>query len=168
MAEPQKTRYHHGNLAEALMEAGEAALNELGAHKLTLRECARRAGVSHAAPTHHFGNRTQFLSALAERGYRRLARVVIEGRAAVDPEDLDAQLLATAEAYVGFAQENPELFRLMFRIDLLERCESGVEAAQARFDGAGMLASLYPGLSRLVTHLDVAPDAPERIAQAFS
>ena len=129
MTASTRSTYHHGNLAEALLDAGEIVLAERGAHDLTLRECARRAGVSHAAPNHHFGGKATFLSHLAERGYRRLAAALTDALDAVDPAALDARLLANAEAYVGFARRQPELFRLMFRYDLLDRDSAGLEAA---------------------------------------
>lgn len=102
-----------------MLDAGDSALADLGLQGFTLRECARRAGVSHAAPKHHFGDVRGFLTAIACRGYDRLtARLKTEiGKAA----SLEDEFKATGIAYVGFADEHPEHFRIMFRGDLLDR-----------------------------------------------
>src|SRR6266480_4541178 len=65
--------YHHGDLQEALIAATEAILADHGAERFTLREAARRAGVSPAAPSHHFGNAPGLLTEVAIRGYDELA-----------------------------------------------------------------------------------------------
>lgn len=111
-------RYHHGDLRNALLEAADALLEEKGLGGLTLRACARAAGVSHAAPAHHFGDIKGLLSALAERGYKRLTSMLNEALAAV-AGDLHEEMLATAQAYVEFAERYPEHFRIMFRSDLV-------------------------------------------------
>lgn len=114
-----RARYHHGDLRTALLDAAEDLLAERGLAGFTLRECARRAGVSHAAPAHHFGSVGGLFTALATRGFERLVESVRQSRAAAPAEDLDAQLAATMRAYVGYARREPELFRLMFRHDVL-------------------------------------------------
>jgi AcrR family transcriptional regulator len=115
----RKRGYHHGDLKEALIAAGEAVLADRGLQGFTLRECARRAGVSHAAPKHHFGDVRGLLTEIAARGFTRLTRRVrTKLRAAGD--DLDAQFMATSEAYLGFAEAYPEHFRIMFRSDLID------------------------------------------------
>lgn len=114
-----KTSYHHGDLKEALLAAAESVLDDYGLQGFTLRECARRAGVSHAAPKHHFGDVRGVLTEVAARGFDQLTRrLKLRLRAAGD--DLDAQFIATAEAYVGFAEAHPEHFRIMFRSDLVD------------------------------------------------
>lgn len=113
-----KATYHHGDLREALLTAGEAVLRDRGLQGFTLRECARRAGVSHAAPKHHFGDVRGLLSQIAARGFTQLTRR-LRAKLRSAGSDLDAQFLATAEAYVGFAQAHPEHFRIMFRCDLV-------------------------------------------------
>ena len=64
---PPKSAYHHGDLRTALLDAGDTVLAEHGLRGFTLRECARRAGVSHAAPKHHFSDVRGFLTAIAAR-----------------------------------------------------------------------------------------------------
>src|SRR4030095_14934141 len=90
--------YHHGDLPRALLEAAVQAIAEAGAAAVSLRELARRAGVSHAAPAHHFGDKAGLLTAVAADGFRRLAATLgdayratgsfLEGRAAYAPHGL--------------------------------------------------------------------------------
>ncbi len=112
-------RYHHGDLKNALLDAAETLLEEAGLQGFTLRACARLAGVSHAAPKHHFGDVKGLLAGVAERGYERL---VSRLQAAIHPVlgDLDAEMAATTTAYVAFAEDFPEHFRVMFRADLMD------------------------------------------------
>ena len=102
--------YHHGNLRAALLESAERTLSEGG--DLSLRELARRLGVSHAAPRRHFADKQALLDALAEDGFERLGGELRErdggGRG------FDARLLAFARAYVRFATEHAALLELMF------------------------------------------------------
>src|SRR5580765_9033104 len=77
MATPKTSRpYHHGELREALAGAGRKLLEEKGLRGFTLRECARRAEVSHAAPAHHFDSINDLLAEIATRGYRELAEAM--------------------------------------------------------------------------------------------
>jgi AcrR family transcriptional regulator len=117
--EPARQRYHHGDLKEALIAAGEAVLADRGLQGFTLRECARRAGVSHAAPKHHFGDVRGLLTEIAGRGFAQLTRR-LRSKLRAAGADLDAQFIATAEAYLGFAEAYPEHFRIMFRRDLID------------------------------------------------
>ena len=105
--------YHHGDLRAALLAAAEAELAEVGVEGFSLRKVARRAGVSHAAPAHHFGDVGGLLTALATEGYRRF--LAKQGRhEAVAAPDAAAQLVAAGQGYVAFAMERPALFRLLF------------------------------------------------------
>lgn len=107
--------YHHGALREALLEAGEATLEATGIEKFSLREVARRAGVSHAAPAHHFGDADGLLTALATIGYRRFLQAMqARQREPLSCESKAASLVASGLAYVEFASRSPALFRLMF------------------------------------------------------
>lgn len=123
-----KPGYHHGDLKEALLAAAETVLHDRGLQGFTLRECARRAGVSHAAPKHHFGDVRGVLTEVAARGFDQLNRR-LRAKLRAAGADLDAQFAATAEAYVGFAQAHPEHFRIMFRSDLVDTCSASLMAA---------------------------------------
>ena len=84
--------------------------------------------MSHAAPKHHFGDVRGLLTEVAARGFHQLTRRLrTKLRAAGD--DLDAQFVATGEAYVGFAEAHPEHFRIMFRSDLVDMQSPGLMAA---------------------------------------
>ena len=113
-----KPPYHHGALGPALLTAAEALLERDGIAGLTLRAAARAAGVSHAAPTHHFGDLTGLLSELAAIGYRRF-RDHLLGAMASAGRDGPARITAMGAAYVEFARAFPNLFLLMFRGDRL-------------------------------------------------
>ena len=113
------TPYHHGDLRAALLDAGDELLREAGLQGFTLRGCARRAGVSHAAPKHHFGDVKGLLTALAERGFQRLADGLVKELDAANG-DLALEMVGTARAYTAFAERYPEHFRIMFRQDLVD------------------------------------------------
>lgn len=113
-----KATYHHGDLHNALLDAADKVLQTHGFQGFTLRACARIAGVSHTAPKHHFGDVRGLLRALAERGFKRLVER-LRSELSLAGDDLEAQMFATAKAYVEFAQTYPEHFRIMFRSDLI-------------------------------------------------
>lgn len=127
--------YHHGDLAAALIETAEAVLTERGVEGFTLRECARRAGVSHAAPAHHFRDAKGLLTEVAALGFERLTQAQRIARDA-EPKQSGA-LIATGTAYVGFALKHPAQFQLMFQSGLLD-------GGNARYAAAGRAAfSIY-------------------------
>jgi AcrR family transcriptional regulator len=135
--------YHHGDLRAALLAAAEAELTERGIEGFTLRGCARRAGVSHAAPAHHFKDVTGLLTALAAIGFERLTATLRQARAE-EGGNGEAQYRATARAYVRFALENPQHFRLMFR---RARLDPGNEALRIVAPAAfGELLAIVAGL----------------------
>jgi AcrR family transcriptional regulator len=105
--------YHHGDLQRTLIGAGLEVLEEGGVTALELREVARRAGVSHAAPYRHFADKGAFLAALIEVGFHRLARQIEEAIQSM-PNKTEGRLQKLASAYVHFAQANPWLMREMF------------------------------------------------------
>ena len=125
--------YHHGALREALLQAAEKVLERDGLPGLTLRAVAREAGVSHAAPTHHFGDLAGLLSELAAIGYRQFSAAMIAANAA---GTLEQRGLASAKAYVAFAQAHPGMYGLMFRAEKLDMSRPSLhEAARASFAG---------------------------------
>jgi AcrR family transcriptional regulator len=134
----QATSYHHGALREALLTSAERILERDGMPGLTLRAAAREAGVSHAAPTHHFGDLTGLLSELAAVGFRRFCKMLL---AAADRETKPASRLdAMGHAYVSFAKKYPGLFTLMFRAERLDTSRpalaDAMEAARSALAGA--------------------------------
>jgi AcrR family transcriptional regulator len=105
--------YHHGDLRSALLAAAEAELAARGIEAFSLRAVAKRAGVSHAAPAHHFGDVNGLLTALAAEGFRQFlaAQSAREARA---PTDARSQLIAAGLGYIDFAIQRPALFRLLW------------------------------------------------------
>lgn len=139
---PAEGSYHHGDLPTALLDAAERILERDGMQGLTLRAAAREAGVSHAAPTHHFGDLTGLLSELAAVGYRKFNADIAKARA--EAEAPDASFDATGEAYVMFALKHPGLFQLMFRAERLDMQRPALqEAVMASFRNfAGAVATM--------------------------
>src|ERR1700738_4987494 len=97
--------YHHGALRNALLEAAERVLERDGLSGLTLRAVAREAGVSHAAPTHHFGDLTVLVSDLAAIGFRQFSAAM--AFAGPSGATLPEKGMASARAYVAYAQAHP-------------------------------------------------------------
>jgi AcrR family transcriptional regulator len=106
-------QYHHGDLHNALLTAAGALLREQGTGGVSLREVARRAGVSHTAPYRHFSSKAALLAALAQRGFRQLEAAIMTAAERV-PHGPEQQLIAAGIAYVRHAVSNPEVIRLMF------------------------------------------------------
>jgi len=106
--------YHHGDLREQLLNAGEQALGEMPVAQVTLREIARRAGVSHAAPKHHFPSLGHLLAEIAARGYRRFVSALADAANAAPEQGAEPRLLAMGRAYMQFAAANPAAYQLMF------------------------------------------------------
>lgn len=109
--------YHHGDLHQTLLAVAERILERDGIRGLTLRAVAREAGVSHAAPTHHFGDLARLLSELAAIGFRRFTEALVEASA---NKPFPEAGRARAKAYIGFAQASPAMFKLMFRRERLD------------------------------------------------
>src|SRR3954452_4581179 len=160
----EEARYHHGALHEALLKAAQKVLERDGLPGLTLRAVAREAGVSHAAPTHHFGDLTGLVSELAAIGFRQFNAAM--AAAASGPSPLD-KAMARAKAYVAYARAHPGMYGLMFRTERLDMTRASLhEAASASFAGlAGAIgASRHEQISAEALSLDQAA----AIARAWS
>lgn len=113
-AAPHRSRkYHHGDLREALLRAAQRELAEKGLESFTLRGVAKRAGVSHAAPAHHFRDTNALLTALVTVAMQRFGSAMTAAMAQAG-DDARARFVAAGIAYVEFALENPSLFDLIF------------------------------------------------------
>lgn len=124
---PQRSSYHHRDLQPALLRVIKELIAERGIEGLTLRECARRAGVSWSAPRHHFGDKTGMLTAFAIQGFDGL-RACMEQKLMAGTEPA-FRAAAVGRAYLEFALSNPEHFRVMFRTELLNTGDPVLEAA---------------------------------------
>lgn len=142
--------YHHGHLRSVLLAEAERTLREDGIEALSLRELARQAGVSHAAPRRHFADRQALLDAMAEAGFTRLADEV---QAAIGDAggDYQARLRAGAAAYVRFATRDAALMKLMFGVKNTAGAAGVQRAAERLFAvigeliGEGQRTGMLPG-----------------------
>lgn len=153
--------YHHGDLRRTLLEAAAASIESDGVDALSLRQLAREAGVSHAAPSRHFRDKQALLDALAEDGFRRMA-ATLEQAATIETktqEGARAAFDAISRAYVEFALAQPTLLAMMFGL------KHAPDAKQEliRAGHASMEITL-----RLVVEAQsigaIAPGDPQRIA----
>jgi len=142
------SHYHHGRLREALIAAGRGLIEQRGLQGFTLRECARRARVSHAAPAHHFHSVGDLLAEIAAQGFDDLAAAM--DAAAKKERDPGRRLIALGRAYVAFALSNKAVFQLMFnrgaRSNDNVRLKTAGKAAYARLTEGidGMIAQGSP------------------------
>jgi AcrR family transcriptional regulator len=141
---PPTRPYHHGDLRQAVLTAAIAVLGESGPTQLSLRDLARRAGVSHAAPAHHFGDKAGLLTAVAAQGYHLLADTLTAA------QQSSADFLEVGVAYVRFAVDHRAHFEVMFRPDLYHPDDPEVAAARQRaadalYGGAGSVAATGRG-----------------------
>jgi AcrR family transcriptional regulator len=175
--------YHHGNLRSVLLDAAERTIEESGTEQLSLRELARTAGVSHAAPRSHFPDRQALLHALAGRGYDRLAAAMRDAIEQAGP-DFQERLHAAAAAYVTFATRSPALLTLMnaakprdgeqqpegaasvmslVRGLITDGIAGGVLAARDPGRYAFLLFAWVQGIASLVTSGLAGPDAADEL-----
>ena len=176
------TSYHHGSLRQALLDEGRSLLAEQGLAAVTVRELARRTGVSYAAPARHFPSREALLDAIADEGFAELTRVLQSSQLA---DDLQERLRAYAHAHIRFAAANGALMELMFsRTPGSDRADRPASLAALRFFalGARMLGEQAPrerlgplpylltgtleGISSLAANGRLPPDRVEEVTDA--
>ena len=157
--------YHHGALHDALLKAAERVLERDGLVGLTLRAVAREAGVSHAAPTHHFGDLTGLVSELAAIGFRQFnAAMAVAGSGGGSGLE---KAMARAKAYVAYAQAHPGMYGLMFRTERLDMTRPSLhEAAHAAF--AGLTGAIGASRQEQISEEALSLDQAAAIARAWS
>jgi AcrR family transcriptional regulator len=150
--------YHHGDLHRALIDAAMALVTEEQDWTFSLREVARRAGVSHNAPYNHFGDKQDLLVAVAGAGFERLRERMAASVAGIVAAD--KALLACGRAYIESAMKNPALYRLMFG-PALAKSKGGRPAAarQAGDEAKSVLVDIIVRGARSGVFA-VAPDDP--------
>lgn len=156
--------YHHGDLRRTLLAVAADAIAETGVANLSLRALAKRAGVSNAAPTHHFGDKAGLLTALATEGFDLLAGELATddgggGRSQTGDQGDAPSLADMGVAYVRFALQHPSHFAVMFEPSLHHPEDADLLAAQARAE-----AALAAGVAGAVRADDGEPDDAARIA----
>jgi AcrR family transcriptional regulator len=129
--EAEGRSYHHGALRPALIAAAEAVIAERGLDRFSLRETARRAGVSPAAPAHHFKDARGLLTAIAAQAFADLADALEAATTAAGPER-EARIKAQGLAYVAFALDRPARFDLMWRKALLDHDDPQLSETSSR------------------------------------
>src|ERR1700722_1957317 len=117
--------YHHGDLRAALLAAGADEIGVTGTAGLSLRALARRAGVSHAAPAHHFGDKRGLFTALAAQGFRMLHTRTSDALSRPDA------LVTTGQRYVEFALDHPAHFQVMWDTSLLNSLDGDLVRERA-------------------------------------
>ena len=138
MNKNEKRSYHHGNLRGPLLEEALRIIEAKGPSALSLRELARRLGVSHAAPAHHFPDKTALLTAIAADGYEKLAQELEVSK--------DKGFLETGLAYVRFTVSHPGHIKVMFEPSLYREEDEALQVAKSRasrelFGSAAAVAS---------------------------
>lgn len=133
--------YHHENLREELLEAAIRLIAEVGPTAFTLREVARRAGVSHNAPYRHFRDRDDLMAAVAAEGFRELTQAMVD--AAGRRTDALDRLKRAGLSYVAFALRRPEHFTVMFDAPISKRKHP--DSAAAAEQAFGTLMSFVKG-----------------------
>lgn len=167
--------YHHGDLRETLLLAGEAALAELRFEDVSLREIARRAGVSHAAPKHHFPTLSEMLAEIASRGFERFVTALDDSVAKSSDQTPEGKMHAMSRAYLRFAADNSAVYSLMFGSkgacamtphlakasfaawDQLENAVSQIVGPGRSNDGAILVWSTVHGLAMLRQEQRIPP-----------
>jgi AcrR family transcriptional regulator len=138
---PRRGAYHHGNLRQALIDAALELAGEVGAEAVTVREAARRAGVSPGAPFRHFADRTMLMTAVAEEAMSRLRAEVEVNLAPVRGEGPLQRLHALGTAYLHWVESNPTHFQIISRRDCID------------FEGSAALVSDNAALQALMRTL---------------
>jgi AcrR family transcriptional regulator len=154
-----RQRYHHGDLRRALTQAALRLVARHGPGGFTLREAARRAGVTHAAPYRHFAGKAALLAAVAEEGFagmRASMQAAVE-QAGADPGE---RLKALGIAYVRYAVAHPSHFRVMFGAETTDKCAYPTLAAAA----AATFGLLVEAIGACQAAGQLRPGAPEDLA----
>lgn len=154
-----KTTYHHGDLRQALIEGAIALITEQDVSSLSLREVARRVGVSHAAPYRHFEDKEALLAAVAEAGFRGLTQTLTDK---IQPLQHPLRRLeASGVAYVEYARSHPSHYQVMFGTPRSERDKYPAKAAAAQQAFMVLANIIIEGQAAGV----IKPGEPQQLAQ---
>jgi AcrR family transcriptional regulator len=153
-------KYHHGDLRQALVQATLTLVEEHDVSAVSLREVARRAGVSPGAPYHHFKTKSELLSVVAEEGFHACEAAMYAALVGISPADPYAQIDALGVGYLRFASEHPSHYRVMFHHELSDPAlyPERASAADRAMSCLAEVLRKFEGLS---------PQEIERLALAF-
>jgi AcrR family transcriptional regulator len=152
---PRRVAYHHGDLRQQLLTVAEQIILERGVDGFTLREAARRAGVSPAAPAHHFKDAKGLLTEVALLGFREFGDA-LEAADRAGGADPAQRLREQAVAYVNFALQQPARFQLMFRDDKHDDSNAEFKSAAAR--AYGILESAIRAATNTPPERELTPE----------
>src|SRR3984957_12151991 len=155
-ARPVRKAYHHGDLRRQLIAAAEQIIVERGVEGFTLREAARRAGVSPAAPAHHFKDAKGLLTEVALLGFREFGDA-LEAADRAGGADPAQRLRCQAVAYVNFALKQPARFQLMFRDDKHDDTNAEFKSVAAR--AYGILESAIRAATNVPPERELTPES---------
>jgi AcrR family transcriptional regulator len=158
----KKRPYHHGNLRQALIDAALELIEERGVPALTLREVARRVGVTHAAPQRHFADRAALVAAVAEQGFRGLGAHREKVRASAPARVPSQRLRALGVAYVEYALAHPAHLRVMFSPEVTDKTRHPELAAAAQEVHETLVKQIVEGQRQGA----VAPGDPDELSFA--
>jgi AcrR family transcriptional regulator len=154
----KKRDYHHGDLRKALLGGVARVIREKGLGEVSLREVARRIGVSHGAPAHHFASKRALLTAFATEGYTKLVAACREEVARSHAEDPRERLASMGRGYFRFCIEQREYYEVMFRVDLTDTKDTAFKSATD---------ALWSDMSAAVMEIGAKNYAPGKDLQAF-
>lgn len=154
--------YHHGDLPNALLDAVAVLVEEKGSAAVSLREVARRAGVSHSAPAHHFGDKEGMLAAFGARGYDMLGAAMRDAFVATAGGNAVDRMSAVGVAYVTFAVDHKAYFDVMFRSGLDKEAYEDL-----RIGGAATFDVLMEAVLALIVEKGIDGADPRIVAMYF-
>lgn len=144
MNKPKRKTYHHGDLKAALLRAALELLDDRGPDGVLLREVARRAGVSHAAPANHFADRRSLLTAVAVELFEGLASKIASVLAEAGGKKVD-RVRAFADTVMDFGLTSPNRYKLLWRRDLLDDTDQRLSEVMDRIYGL-LISELESGM----------------------
>lgn len=152
---PKTTRpYHHGNLVEALLAASVEIIENQGVERLSVREVAKRVGVSPGAPFQHFASKEALLTAVAEQAMTRLTEAALEAEAAADGSDPLSRVEAIGQGYLKWALANPTHFEVISSRKLIDFQSS----LSLRTQNAAIRDRMYGLLNEALARKELAPE----------
>lgn len=153
----EKSTYHHGNLAESLLDAVDDIASSFGLESVTLRACAKRVGVSPSSAFRHYADKRSLLTAFATRALHQLLAAMDKAREEASRQQSDP-LLAVGMAYINFALEKPAFFRAMWREETIYVTDEHYRLAANQLSGR-----LKSGFASAIDDDDPSAFSPEEL-----